>query len=197
MSYEQKNFDRLLGTEGFSDTMLKNHFALYQGYVANVNKVADILKALAAEGKIGTPEYAELKRRFGWEFSGMRLHEYYFGNMINGGSPLDADSPLHQKITADFGSYGEWEKEFRGVGAFRGIGWAMLYYDPIGARLFNVWINEHEAGHLAGGIPVLALDVFEHAYVLDYGIKRADYIEAFWRAIDWRVAVERFGRVTP
>ncbi|MEK7560977.1 MAG: superoxide dismutase [Patescibacteria group bacterium] len=196
MPYEAKNFDHLLGTEGFSDTMLKNHFTLYQGYVTNVNKTVDALSRLSGEGKIGTPEYAEIKRRFGWEFSGMRLHEYYFGNMAKGGVALDAESALNQKIAADFGSYGDWEKDFKAVGALRGIGWAVLYYDPIGARLFNIWINEHEMGHLAGGVPVLALDVFEHAYVLDYGIKRADYIEAFWRAVDWNAAVERFRRAT-
>ncbi len=185
MAYEPKNFDSLLGTKGFSDQLLKNHFTLYQGYVTNTNKAADALNAMLKEGKTATPEYAELKRRFGWEWNGMRLHEYYFGNIINGGKPIDRGTNLYKKIAADFGSYENWEKDFRAAGAMRGIGWVMLYYDAMADRLFNVWINEHDMGHLCGATPLLVMDVFEHAYMIDYGLKRADYIEAFFKAIDW------------
>ena len=190
--YEPKNFDNLIGTPGFSDVLLKNHFTLYQGYVTNTNKLADALKEMVSSGKIGTPEYAELKRRFGWEFNGMRLHEFYFENMRNGGSALSENSALHKKILEDFGSHENWEKDFKGTGTMRGIGWTILYYDPETRRLFNVWINEHDFGHLSGCAPLLVLDVFEHAYVLDYGLKRADYIEAFFKAIDWGTATQRF-----
>jgi len=192
LAYEPKNFEYLLGTEGFSDRLLKNHFALYQGYVANTNKLAEMLSAFLKEGKAGTLEFAELKRRFGWEFNGMRLHEYYFGNMTKGGAPLNRDSRFFQKLVEEFGSYEDWEKEFRAVGAMRGIGWAVLYYDPVARRLFNTWINEHDTGHLSGGVPLLVMDVFEHAYMLDYELKRADYITAFFRALDWTVVVSRF-----
>ena len=193
MSYEPKNFDNLLGTPGFSDVLLKNHFTLYQGYVTNTNKLVDALKEMAQSGKIGTPEYAELKRRFGWEFNGMRLHELYFENMRNGGSSLSENSALNKKILEDFGNYENWEKDFKGTGIMRGIGWTILYHDPIGNRLFNTWVNEHDMGHLAGCMPLLVLDVFEHAYILDYGLKRADYIEAFFKAIDWEAVSTRFG----
>lgn len=192
MSYEPKNFDHLLGTPGFSDQLLKNHFTLYQGYVTNTNKLVDALKEMADGGKIGAPEYAELKRRFGWEFNGMRLHELYFSNMKNGGEALDQNSAFFQKLSADFGSYENWEKDFKGTGTMRGIGWTIAYHDPEADRIFNVWINEHDFGHLAGCKPLLTLDVFEHAYMLDYGLKRADYIEAFFKAIDWGVVVLRF-----
>ncbi len=187
MAYEAKNFDSLLGTKGFSDTLLKNHFTLYQGYVTNTNKVADALSAMAKEGKTATPEYAELKRRFGWEFNGMRLHEYYFGNMVKGGKTADKSADLYKKITEDFGSFENWEKDFRATGTMRGIGWVLLYYDAIADRVFNVWINEHDVGHLSGAAPLLVMDVFEHAYMVDYGLKKADYIEAFFKAIDWGV----------
>jgi len=190
--YEAKNFERLLGTAGFSDTLLKNHFTLYQGYVTNTNKLADILTPMVKDGKAATPEFAELKRRLGWEFNGMRLHEYYFGNMIKGGAELNRDSNFSQKLVADFGSYENWEKEFKATGTMRGIGWTILYHDPAADRLFNVWVTEHDAGHLAGAKPLLVLDVFEHAYVLDYGLKRADYIEAFFKAIDWSAVGQRF-----
>ncbi|MEM1586171.1 MAG: Fe-Mn family superoxide dismutase [Candidatus Bathyarchaeia archaeon] len=196
MAYKPLNFEHLLGTKGFSDQLLKNHFALYQGYVTNTNKLADLLNTFLKEGKTGTPEYAELKRRWGWEFNGMRLHEYYFGNMTKGGSELDKNSKLYKKILEDFGTYENWEKDFKAVGTMRGIGWVILYYDPVANRLFNCWINEHDVGHLSGAIPILVMDVFEHAYMIDYGLKRADYIEAFFKAIDWTLAVNRFNEAT-
>ena len=185
MAFEAKNYESLLGTKGLSDQLLKNHFTLYQGYVTNTNKVADALGAMAKEGKTATPEYGELKRRFGWEWNGMRLHEYYFGNLIKDGKALDKNSNLSRKINEDFGSYENWEKDFKATGAMRGIGWVILYYD--GSRLFNTWINEHDVGHLSGASPLLVMDVFEHAYMIDYGLKKADYIEAFFMAIDWTI----------
>ena len=190
--YEPKNFDHLLGLKGFSDQLLKNHFTLYQGYVANTNKLADMLNALLKEGKTGTPEYAEIKRRFGWEFNGMRLHEYYFGNMTKAAVELNKNSSLARKIVEDFGSLESWERDFRATGALRGIGWVILYYDSAAGRLFNVWVNEHDVGHLSGAFPILVMDVFEHAFMIDYGLKRADYIEAFFKAIDWSSVAKRF-----
>lgn len=189
--YQPQNFDHLLGTPGFSDQLLKNHFTLYQGYVTNTNKLAGDLAAAEKAGWIGTPGYAELKRRLGWEFNGMRLHEYYFGNMKNGGSARDENSTLGKKIAADFGSFESWEKDFKATASMRGIGWTVLYYDVVADRLFNVWINEHDVGHFAGCVPVLVLDVFEHAFMLDYGTKRLDYIEAFMKAVDWETVESR------
>ncbi len=192
MEYEPKNFDQVLGAKGFSDTLLKNHFALYQGYVNNTNKLIDALSAMLKEGKSSTPEFSELKRRFGWEWNGMRLHEYYFGNMVTGGKALDKGSVFFKKLVEDFGSYENWEKEFKAVGAPRGIGWVILYFDPLKSKLINVWINEHDAGHLAGATPILVMDVFEHAFMTDYGLKRADYIEAFFGTIHWAQVRERY-----
>lgn len=186
MSYTAKNYEHLLGTEGFSDELLKNHFKLYEGYVANTNKVNEKLMGMES----GTPEYAELKRRFGWEWGGMRLHELYFGNM-GGSEGMNQDAPLREKIVKEFGSVEKWELDFQATGAMRGIGWAILAYDKEGDRLFNVWINEHDTGHLAGATPLLVMDVFEHAFMLDYGLSRADYIGAFVRAIDWEEVGKR------
>lgn len=187
--YTAKNFDHLIGTPGFSDQLMKNHFTLYQGYVTNFNKLNDILVAMEKEGKFGTPEYAELNRRFGWEFNGMRLHEYYFGNMAK-----IADAPgqkFTDRVTKEWGSLDAWTKDFRAMAAMRGIGWVVLYWDAEADRFFNVWINEHDTGHFAGATPILIMDVFEHAFMLDYGTKRADYIEAFMKAIDWSVIEKR------
>lgn len=184
--YEPKNFDHLLGLPGMSDQLLKNHFTLYQGYVTNTNKLIDTLEAMEKDGKFGTPEFTELNRRFGWEFNGMRLHELYFGNMKKDASLLAADSALTEKIkTSWFGAVENWEKDFRAMSAMRGIGWVVLCHDKTSDRLFNVWVDEHNTGHLTGATVLLVMDVFEHAFMLDYGLKRADYINAFMNAIDW------------
>jgi Fe-Mn family superoxide dismutase len=184
MPYNAKDYSGLIGMQGFSETLLKNHFTLYQGYVTNTNKVLDILDQLSKDGKQGTPEYAELKRRLGWEFNGMRLHELYFEN-LGGKSPLNKNSKLAKKIAENFGSVENWEKDFRATGAMRGIGWTILYQDNVSGRLINFWINEHDVAHPAGCTPLLVMDVFEHAFITDYGLKRADYIEAFFKNINW------------
>ncbi|OGY63458.1 MAG: superoxide dismutase [Candidatus Harrisonbacteria bacterium RIFCSPLOWO2_02_FULL_41_11] len=191
MAYEPKNYNHLLGTDGFSDNLLKTHFGLYEGYVKNTNKLVEQLKKYTDEENIASPEYAELKRRFGWEFNGMRLHEYYFGNMAKGGGEPDKAAPLYKKLEEVFGSYQNWEKDFKATGAMRGIGWAILYQDEESKKLFNIWVNEHDFGHLAGGSPLLVMDVFEHAFVLDYGMKRGEYIDAFMRAVDWEEVNKR------
>lgn len=190
MAYTAKDYGKLLGMEGLSDTLLKNHFTLYQGYVTNTNKLVDTLSQMVKKGKAGTPEYAELKRRFGWEFNGMRLHEYYFEN-LDGKGAMDKNGKLAKKMAEVFGSYEDWEKDFKGVGSMRGIGWVVLYQDNVSGKLFNCWINEHDGGHLAGCTPILILDVFEHAFMVDYGLKKADYIAAFFKNIDWKAAEGR------
>ena len=190
MAYTAKDYGKLVGMPGFSETILKNHFSLYQGYVTNINKVLDALAQMARDGRAGTPEYAELKRRQGWEWNGMRLHEYYFEN-LGGKSPLNPNGKLAKKLAESFGSVEAWEKEFRATGAMRGIGWVVLYEDPASGRLINFWINEHDVSHPAGGRPLLIMDVFEHAFMIDYGLKRADYIEAFFKNIDWAAVESR------
>jgi len=190
MAYKAKEYARLIGMAGFSEALLNNHFTLYQGYVTNSNKLLDSLEQLLKEEKTATPEFAELKRRLGWEFNGMRLHEYYFDN-LGGTAPLDVGGSLGKKLAESFGSVAAWEKDFRATGAMRGIGWTVLYQDTADGRLINFWINEHDAGHPAGCSPLLVMDVFEHAFILDYGLKRADYIEAFFKNIAWKVVEGR------
>jgi Fe-Mn family superoxide dismutase len=190
MAYEAKDYGKLLGMQGFSDTLLNNHFTLYKGYATNTNKVLDTLSAMVKEGKTGAYEFAELKRRLGWEFNGMRLHEYYFEN-LGGKGILDQGGKLGKLLAANFGNYDTWLQDFKATAAMRGIGWVILYQDVTGSKLFNQWINEHDVGHPAGCQPVLILDVFEHAFMIDYGLKRADYIEAFFKNINWAAAEAR------
>lgn len=190
MTYKAKEYAGLIGMAGFSETLLKNHFTLYQGYVTNTNTVLETLKPMLKDGKAANAEFAELKRRLGWEFNGMRLHEFYFEN-LGGTTPLDVNSRLGKKLAESFSSIDAWEKEFRATGAMRGIGWSVLYQDSADGGLINFWINEHHEGHPAGCTPLLIMDVFEHAFMLDYGLKRADYIEAFFKNIDWKAVEAR------
>lgn len=192
MSYQAKNFNHLLGAAGLSDVLLNNHFTLYQGYVTNVNKVNDVLSLLLKDGKTAGPEFAEIRRRLGWEFNGMRLHECYFENITKDGFGLNKNSPFYSQLVSDFDSFENWVKDFKSVGTMRGIGWVVLCYDSTGKKLFNVWINEHDGGHFAGATPLLVMDVFEHAYLTDYGLKRADYIETFFKLINWQAVTQRF-----
>jgi superoxide dismutase, Fe-Mn family len=190
MAYQAKDYSSLIGMAGFSETLLKNHFTLYQGYITNTNKLMDTLAAMLKEGKTATPEYAELKRRMGFEFNGMRLHEYYFEN-LGGKKEVDKTGKFARKVAEAFGSYEAWEQDFRATGTMRGIGWVVLYQDITAGGLFNQWINEHETGHFAGCTPILIMDVFEHAFIIDYGLKRADYVAAFFKNINWDAVEKR------
>ena len=192
--YTAKDYTHLLGLPGFSDTMLNNHFTLYQGYVNNVNTLLKKMNEIREERKSGVEdrkeESAELHRRFGWEYNGMRLHELYFENMTKDSKPLDEDSTLGVAIKNRFGDVDTFKNNFtKNVGMFRGIGWVALVQrdDTLGV----IWIGEHDEGLLANSKILLIMDVFEHAFLTDYGIKRADYINAFMNVIDWGVVEER------
>lgn len=184
--YAAKDFSHLLGIEGLSDALLANHFTLYGGYVTTTNKLIEMM----ATKEAGTPEFAELHRRFGWEWNGMRLHELYFGNLAKHGVAL-SNRGLRQKIESVWGSYENWEKEFKGLATMRGIGWVVLGHDKSDGKLFNIWVGEHDEGVLAGVTPLLVVDVFEHAFMVDYGLKRADYVNTVMSHIDWHTVEER------
>jgi len=185
--YVKKDYAKLKGMAGFSDLALDTHFALYEAYVNNTNKVLELLESSAKDSLA----YAELKRRLGWEFDGMRLHEYYFGN-LGGDGDVDKAGTLKKAMAENFGSIDKWREDFLATAKMRGIGWAALYQDRDSGRLINFWINEHDGGHPAGQKLLLIIDVFEHAYFPDYGKDRAAYIEAFMKNIDWVAAEERF-----
>ncbi|WP_224982247.1 superoxide dismutase [Geomonas agri] len=189
-AFTAKDYSELIGMPGFSEALLNNHFTLYQGYVKNSNALDEQLMQLRKDGKGSDPTFAELKRRFGWEFNGMKLHELYFEN-LGGNQPINQDGRLAARLHQDFGSYDEWVQDFKSVGAMRGIGWAILYQDAHSGKLMNCWINEHDVGHPACCVPILVMDVFEHAFMTDYGLKRADYINSFFQNIEWTKAEER------
>lgn len=190
MTYENKKFEELLGLNGLSDVMLKNHFSLYDGYVKNVNLMIELSKTL----KVGSVEYNEVRRRFGWEWNGMKMHELYFENISKTSKNITAGGEFEKALIASFGSYEDWLTDFKALGLTRGIGWAVLLKDKVSGALMNIWIGEHDMGHLANEEILLVMDVWEHAYMTDYGIKRADYIESFLKVIDWSVVEKRFNK---
>ncbi|HLF49185.1 MAG TPA: Fe-Mn family superoxide dismutase [Methylomirabilota bacterium] len=173
---------------GISDAQIEQHWALYEGYVKNTNSLFEALGRL----EIGSREWAELKRRAGFEFNGMVLHEYYFGNLA-AGSHLSPSSDLAVALTAMWGTVNVWREDLAKTAAMRGVGWAILYHDPAADRLFNWWVSDHEVNHPAGLHPILVVDVFEHAWVVDYGIAgREAYIAAFFENVHWEVVEQRF-----
>jgi len=192
--YKPKQFD-LSGLNGISDQTLEMHFKLYEGYVTNTNTLTQKIGEFLRDGRVDQeemPAYSELTRRMGFEYNGMVLHEYYFGNMKKGSTTTDPENQSEFRRLAEqsFGSYDVWKADFVSVGKMRGVGWAICYQDPIHQTLSNHWITLHEVGNVAGFVPVLVMDVWEHAFLLDYKpADRPKYIEAFFSNIDWR-AVE-------
>ncbi len=192
-SYQAKQFN-LSGLKGISDQTLEMHFKLYEGYVKETNNLTQKISEFLADGKVDQdemPAYSELTRRLGFEYNGMVLHEYYFSNMKRDGSgDPDRNSPFYTAAEESFGSYEIWKTDFVGVGKMRGVGWAICYQNPSNGRLSNHWITLHEVGNVSGFVPVLVMDVWEHAFLLDYKpAERPKYIEAFFSNIDWK-AVE-------
>jgi Fe-Mn family superoxide dismutase len=190
--YAPKTFTHLKGLTGISDAQLEEHFKLYAGYVNNTNTLNQKVEELTKAGKSGTPEYGELKRRYGFEYCGMVLHEYYFDNMTPGGMAVKEDSKLYKKITECFGDWATFETDFKNVGKMRGIGWAILFQDPTTKKLSNHFVADHEIGNIPGYKPILVMDVWEHAYIGDYkATERGKYIDSFFQNICWKTAGSR------
>jgi Fe-Mn family superoxide dismutase len=194
-SYEVKAFD-LHGLVGISDRTLEMHLTLYEGYVKAANQLTAQIGEMLKDGRIDQeemPAYSELTRRLGFEYNGMVLHEYYFENLTTGRTRNpDQGSSFMEAVEDSFGTYAMWKLDFSSVGKMRGVGWAICYVNPHSGRLSNHWISLHENGNVAGFIPVLVMDVWEHAYLLDYKpSERAAYIEAFFANIDWESVEKR------
>jgi Fe-Mn family superoxide dismutase len=171
--------------DGFSEEQLAQHWKLYEGYVENVNKLNSALAELSARRSFG-PEFAELKRRLGFEYDGMILHEHYFGILKPRQAAPAADSEFASALKPSFKGFDAWKEEFAAMGAMRGVGWVILYLDPQSGALSNHWIGLHEVGHPAGFAPILVMDVWEHAYMVDRGASgRKDYVAAFLKNVDW------------
>ena len=194
-SYDVRPFN-LQGLNGISDRTLEMHLKLYEGYVKATNQLTTQIGVMLGDGRIDQeemPAYSELTRRLGFEYSGMVLHEYYFENLTKGGAKKPDQGSAFMKVAEDsFGTYDRWKLDFSSVGKMRGVGWAICHVNPHSGRLSNHWISLHENGNIAGFIPVLVMDVWEHAYLLDYKpSEKASYIEAFFSNIDWESVEKR------
>ena len=197
-SYKARQFN-LSGLEGISDQTLEMHFKLYEGYVKETNNLTEKISEFIRDAKVDQeemPAYSELTRRIGFEYNGMVLHEYYFDNLTSGGTgDPDRTTQFAKVAESTFGSYEIWKADFVGIGKMRGVGWAICYQNPANGRLSNHWISLHETGNVAGFDPILVMDVWEHAYLLDYKpAERPKYIEAFFSNIDWSVVEKRLKR---
>jgi Fe-Mn family superoxide dismutase len=179
-----RNFSDLIGMEGFSERMLTTHFKLYEAYVKNTNLLFKKWEEFRAKGDFSDPAFGETKRRFGWEYNSVKLHEHYFGTLGKDKSDYNASS-FKNAVSEQFGSFDQWKNEFLGVAGTRGIGWVVLYRDQVSQRLINCWIDEHNNGHLIQSEPILVLDVFEHAFLIDYGVDKKKYLEAFMKNVQW------------
>lgn len=186
--YQPMDFTALVGAGGLSKDLWTTHLKLYEGYVTHTNKALDLLRG----GTLDPYAAGEVRRRFGWEFNGMRLHELFFGNLTRKEEPLARDAPLRAAITNEWGSFEAWQKRFVAIGEMRGIGWAALVHDPAGDRFLNTWVNEHDTAAFAGATPVLLMDLFEHAYIQDFGTDKASYVEGIQAAFDWNVVEKRW-----
>jgi Fe-Mn family superoxide dismutase len=195
-SYKPRQFD-LSGLNGISDRTLEMHFKLYEGYVTNTNLLTERIQEILADGKVDQeemPAYSELTRRVGFEYNGMVLHEYYFENMKRQGGG-DPSRGFRSAVESSFPSFDIWRTDFASVGKMRGVGWAISYLNPASGRVSNHWIELHESGNVAGFVPLLVMDVWEHAFLLDYKpADRPKYIEAFLSNIDWNVVERRMQR---
>ncbi len=192
MTYPTKTFD-LPTLTGLSEKQVKVHLALYEGYVKHVNLIMEKLGAVR-EGKLELDPYivAELRRRFAFEFDGMRMHEYYFEQFegVKGGSP---ESALAKAAEEKYGSGEKFIEHIKEVAGTRGIGWVVVYADSRANTLHIVFVGDHELGQLAGLPIVLALDLWEHAYMVDYvPAEKKNYVDAFLANVNWSVIERRF-----
>jgi Fe-Mn family superoxide dismutase len=186
-TYTAKKWN-LSGLKGISDRTLEVHFSLYEGYVKNTNLLNEQLAQFTSAGQAAATNlpFAELTRRLGFEYNGMVLHEKYFDALTSNANGAPTSGKFYEAAGSSFGDFETWKKNFAAVGGLRGVGWAIAYQDPNSGRISNHWVTLHEDGNIAGFKPVLVMDVWEHAFLLDYKpAERSKYIEAFFANVDW------------
>jgi Fe-Mn family superoxide dismutase len=193
MSYQSHTFT-FPEIKGLSVEQLKLHLGLYEGYVAHTNLLLAQMNKLAESGDAFTYSLSELRRRLGFEWNGMRLHENYFEALEGGSKVLLADTKLFEALGKQYGSFTNWIDIFSKLSA-RGPGWAILNYDPIAKHFYHTWVAEHEIGHLATLPILIAVDHWEHAYLKDYAPgEKSKYVEAYLNALNWQTIGARFDK---
>ena len=190
MKYEALTFT-IGDLPGISSKTIENHLGLYEGYVKHVNLIHEKVAAFSHDLENNAFAIAEMQRRLGFEFCGMRNHEYYFAQ-LEGGPKALPEGALRDKIESQFGSFDEWMETFKLIAKTRGVGWVMLYHDPHTDQLAQTWVDEQHLGQLADLDIVLALDMWEHSYMMDYPSgEKGLYVEAFFANLNWEVVASR------
>lgn len=192
MEFTEKKFN-LPELKGISAKTIGEHLKLYAGYVKHSNLLLSKIDELATEAEKNAYALGEVQRRFGFEYDGMRNHEVYFDSLSNGPSEISQDSELYKSIVYLWGSFDAWLTRFKAIALTRGVGWAMLYLDIKEHRLLNAYVEDHQLGQLVGCVPVLALDMWEHAFVTDYQPSgKKQYVEDFFANLNWKKVEENF-----
>lgn len=193
MNYEARTFN-VPELDGISKKTMDEHIGLYQGYVKNFNAIKENMRALMVDSEKNMHAISEMERRLSFEFGGMRLHEHYFPQLEGGAKPPDPSSAFAQQIAKEFdGNAAQPVQLLKNVASMRGPGWAILYWDPVGACFQAGFTGEQHQGHFVTLPILLALDVWEHAFILDYGAQgKGKYLEAFFKNLNWGVIEKRF-----
>lgn len=193
MEYTPRTFN-IPALDGISAKSVEEHLGLYAGYVKNFNAISAKLVEYAADTEKNAHALSELIRRKSFEFDGMRLHELYFAQFEGGAKELNKDSLLATELEKEY--HGYFQEYFKAIGNMRGPGWAMLYFDPAAKQFMSGFAGEQHQGHFVGLPVILALDVWEHAFLLDYGtLGKAKYIDAFFKNLNWGVIEKRFEEI--
>lgn len=191
-NYTEQKFN-IPELKGISAKTTETHLKLYAGYVKHTNLILDQITELSKDEVKNAFLLGELQRRFGFEFDGMRNHEYFFKQFEGGSVAPAADSKLKQAIEKEWGSFKTWLARFKAVSMTRGIGWAILYHDPVADKLVNTWVDEQHLGQLTSLHFILGLDMWEHSYLMDYApADKKNYVDAFFDNLNWSVVEKRF-----
>ena len=192
MMYTEKKFS-IGELKGISSKTIEEHLKLYAGYVKHANLINEKIKEMSSDIEKNTYAIGELQRRFGFEFDGMKNHEYYFDQFEGGALPLPADSNFKAKVESEWESFDAWLSRFKAIAMTRGIGWVILYFDETTQSLVQTWVEEQHLGHLTGLKVILALDMWEHSYMLDYvPSEKKKYVECFFENLNWSVIEKRY-----
>lgn len=194
MEYKVQEFN-IPALKRLSEKQLEVHLGLYAGYVKHANLCRELIADLGKDEK-NAYAVAELRRRYSFEFDGMRMHEYYFEGFEGGGDKIDNAGALAKAVSEKYGDWNGFIEHFKQVGMSRGIGWTVLYYDNKANTPHVTWIGDHELGTLSGLPIILAMDMWEHAFMVDYmPSEKGKYIDAYLANTNWKIAEKRFSSV--
>lgn len=191
-TFTEQKFD-IPELKGISKKTIEEHLKLYAGYVKNANTILQKIEEYAKDSEANAYALGELQRRFSFEFNGIRNHEIYFNHFVGGPKPVAVGGPLAKAGFEEWPSYDAWLARFKAIALTRGVGWAMLGWDPVSQRLLNYWVDEQHMGQLSQVVPVLALDMWEHSFVSDYQPSgKKQYVEDFFSNLNWGVVEQNF-----